>query len=76
VITTQYEFNGLNAVIYLLVDDGKKAQNYPNRNAIMSANYVQVGVSYATSKKDGTTFYTANFADAKYYAYEAITCKW
>ena len=30
-IITQYDFDGLNAAIYWVVDDGRSAQNYPNR---------------------------------------------
>lgn len=30
-IIKQYSFDGLNAAIFWVVDDGKSAQNYPNR---------------------------------------------
>lgn len=38
-IIGQYDFNGLNAVIYLLVDDGNSKQNRPNKAAILSKDY-------------------------------------
>lgn len=69
------DFDGLNAVIYLLVDDGNKNTKRPNQTAILSADYTQIGV--ATGKSTVNTnvaLYTANLADAKYTIKSNYSC--
>lgn len=74
-ILSEYNFNGLNAVIQLLVDDGRKAQNRPNRAAILSEDFTQIAANYALSTAlTDTTIYTANFADAKFTNKSGISC--
>lgn len=74
-IIGQYDFNGLNAVIYLLVDDGNSKTNRPNRAAILSKDYTQAATSYAASTKlASTSIYSVNFADSKFTANSGISC--
>jgi len=75
VMTNKYDFNALNAVIYLLVSDGKKSSSYPDNAAILSKDYTQMATAYALSTKlASTTIYTANFADAKYTHKAGVAC--
>lgn len=41
----QYDFNGLNAVIYLLVDDGNGTSGRPNQAALLSSTYTQMAIA-------------------------------
>lgn len=74
-IIGQYDFNGLNAAIYLLVDDGNSKQNRPNKAAILSKDYTQVATNYAASTKlAATSIYSVNFADSKFTANAGVSC--
>lgn len=69
------DFDGLNAAIYLLVDDGNKATNRPNQAAILSADYTQIGVATDKSTKNtNVALYTANLADAKFTIKSNYSC--
>jgi hypothetical protein len=63
---------GLNAAIFLLVDDGNKSTSRPNQANMLSSTFTQMGVGYL--KKASQTIYTVNYADARYVPKASVSC--